>query len=367
MQLPTALPGGIDPQTASLFYLLYIGNFATPVKRHEPPRDGRRPAMLPGTVTNPWLGFMSVSPWADRLIQADRYWTVREMTTAAAAKKIADDANGLIALPEVVLRINELVENEEVSANELAAVISQDPALAMRLLKYANSPLYGASKQIDTIARAVTILGTSQIRDIALSTMAAHAFNGIPVDVISVEAFWHHSLYCALLAKELGKARGGVNTEALFTAGLMHDIGQLIIFHRMPDKAHETIMRMVQGDPPLTSFDAEREVLGFDHMQVGAELAQAWHMPGLLTCAIAYHHHPAEAQEYRAETAIIHIANAIASLPYSDTPGEADLQRVEQGAWEQAGLKPEQLGPCVRAAQAQINETMQLLFSKEGL
>ena len=119
------------------------------------------------------------------------------------AQALVDDVGELVSLPEVVLRINEMVNDEHANAADIGRVISQDPGLATRLLKIANSPMYGSMRQIDSISRAVTILGTKQIRDIIFSTTAAKVFEGIPNDVISVADFWHHSLYCALLAGEV--------------------------------------------------------------------------------------------------------------------------------------------------------------------
>jgi HD-like signal output (HDOD) protein len=123
---------------------------------------------------------------------------------------------------------------------------------------------------------------------------------------------------------------------------------------------------MVQGDPPLPSYAAEQEVLGFDHTQVGAELAQSWHLPAMLVAAIAHHHHPFDEAEFPREVAIIYIANTIASLPYSDIPDEVDLQRVDARAWDQAGLSPDCLADCVRQAQAHIVETTALLFETQA-
>ena len=148
---------------------------------------------------------------------------------------LIDDIGELISLPEVVLKINEMVNSEDTSAVEIAEVISHDPALSTRILKIANSSLYGGQRQIDSITRAVTLLGTKQIRDLVMATTAAKVFDGIPNEVISVEDFWHHSLYCALLARELAKLSKKVNADTMFTAGLLHDIGHLVMFNRVPE------------------------------------------------------------------------------------------------------------------------------------
>jgi len=278
------------------------------------------------------------------------------------AQALVDDVGELVSLPEVVLRINEMVNDEHANAADIGRVISQDPGLATRLLKIANSPMYGSMRQIDSISRAVTILGTKQIRDIIFSTTAAKVFEGIPNDVISVADFWHHSLYCALLARALGTLSRKANADTLFTAGLLHDIGHLIMLNRIPQEELAAIMMTVQGEASRDLIDAERELLGFDHTEVGAHLARQWHLPELIVDCIAYHHNPSQAKNHTAAVAHIHIANAIASLPYSDIPTADDLKRIEPSAWSMAGLRVEDIGDAVQEAQAQIGETEQALF-----
>ena len=174
--------------------------------------------------------------------------------------------------------------------------------------------------------------------------------------------FWHHSLYCALLARALGTLSRKANADTLFTAGLLHDIGHLIMLNRIPQEELAAIMMTVQGEASRDLIDAERELLGFDHTEVGAHLARQWHLPELIVDCIAYHHNPSQAKNHTAAVAHIHIANAIASLPYSDIPTADDLKRIEPSAWSMAGLRVEDIGDAVQEAQAQIGETEQALF-----
>lgn len=278
------------------------------------------------------------------------------------AQALVDNVGELVSLPEVVLRINEMVNDEHANAADISRVISQDPGLATRLLKIANSPMYGNMRQIDSINRAVTILGTKQIRDITISTTAAKVFEGIPNDVISVADFWHHSLYCALLARSLAIHSKKANAETLFTAGLLHDIGHLIMLNRIPQEELAAIMLTVQGEASKDLIDAERDLLGFDHTEVGAHLARQWHLPEIIVECIAYHHHPSQAKHHASAVAHIHIANAIASLPYGDIPSADDLKRIEPDAWGIAGLRVNDIAEAVQDAQAQIGEMQKALF-----
>lgn len=286
------------------------------------------------------------------------------MNMPLTAQTLVDDVGELVSLPEVVLRIDEMVNDDEASADEIARVISQDPGLSARLLKIANSPMYGSMRQIDSIRCAVTILGNIQIRDLILSATATRAFEGIPNDIISVADFWHHSLFCALLAHSLAHQSKKTNADALFTAGLLHDIGHLIMFNRIPQEELAAIMLTAQGEATQDLLDAERELLGFDHTEVGAQLAQQWHLPELIVECIALHHHPAKAVHHPSAVAHIYIANIIASLPYGDILMAEDLKRIEPQAWEMAGLKMDEIAEAVLEAQAQIGEMQQSLFGQ---
>lgn len=280
---------------------------------------------------------------------------------------LIDDVGELISLPEVVIKINELVNAEDSSAAEIAEVISQDPAIATRILRVANSSMYGGQRQIDSITRAVALLGTKQIRDLVLTTTAARVFEGVPNEVISVEDFWHHSLYCALLARELARVSKMVNADTMFTAGLLHDIGHLVMFNQIPEESSAAILLTVQGESGLKPYEAERQVLGFDHTEVGAALARHWHLPDILVSCIGYHHDlSGVSEEHLSAVAHVQIANSIASLPYSDIPEAADLERIPAVAWELAGLEPEAIATSIEEAQAHIGETQSALFGSEG-
>lgn len=279
-----------------------------------------------------------------------------------AVNSLVEEIGELVSLPEVVMRVNEMVDNDRYNATDIGRVISQDPALSTRLLKIANSPMYANRREIDSISHAVIILGTKQIRDLIFSTSATRAFDGIPNDIISIEDFWHHSLYCALLARSLASVSHKISADTMFTAGLLHDIGHLVLMNREPEKAAASILLTIQGDAKVDLLDAERQLMGFTHAEVGAGLARQWHLPEILTECIEFHHSPVEALHFPEAVAHINIANAIASLPYDDLPVADDLTRADLNAWAMAGLKEESLGACVTEAREQLSETRRILF-----
>lgn len=276
---------------------------------------------------------------------------------------IVDNVSDLVSLPEISLRVNEMVDNPKYSANDFGQVISQDPALTVRLLKVANSPFYGLSSEVDNVSRAVTLLGTRQLRDIVLSISATKAFEGIPNDLISVSDFWYHSLYCGILAQHLADACPQLSSDSMFTAGLLHDIGHLVMFNRIPDLAHSAILLTIQGPGDMVIHEAEREIMGFDHSQVGAELARVWQLPAMLQECIEFHHEPEKAEKFPLQVALIYIADCFAALPYKQTDDSFEMPQIDAKFIKLIGLSEEQIQPVVLAAQEQIAEVQSLLFS----
>jgi len=276
---------------------------------------------------------------------------------------LVDNANHLISLPEVTLRVNEIANDPDSTADDMAAVISQDPALVVRMLKIANSAYYGLSREVETISRAVAILGTNKIRDLVLSSSASEAFDGIPNNLISMQDFWHHSLYCGLLAQILSKKSKKTNSDSIFIAGLLHDIGQLLMFNQLPEKSHEAILLLMEGSEELETFEAERHVFGFDHMQVGAALIQSWKLSPVLKECVEFHHEPQNAKDFPAEVAMINIANAVAVMADFDSMSpEDEIPMIHPLSWELTGLSKEDLPEAIKKAQEEIKEVESVLF-----
>jgi len=284
------------------------------------------------------------------------------MSLPVTLQEFTRDIDHLVSLPSVGVRINEAVSNPNSTADDIGRLISQDPAMAARVLRIANSPAYGLSSQITTISRAVSIVGTQFIRDLVLATSTISAFKDIPNDLVSLENFWDHSLYCGIAARLLAEQRGMKHAETEFLAGLLHDIGQLVIFHKQPEEARRALLLSVEGPDDLALHKAEQTIFGFDHAQVGAELMRHWHFPPLLVACVEFHHAPQDAPQFQVEVSLVHIANSIATLAEIDSVLEDDAVRTEALAWELTGLSKDVIEPTVRATQAQFAEMRGLLL-----
>jgi len=273
-------------------------------------------------------------------------------------KQLIDDVKGLVSLPEACVRINEMVDDPNSSADDIGKVLSQDPSLTVRILKIANSPFYGLSNQVETVARAVAIMGTKQLRDMVLATSAARTFDGIPNNLISMKEFWFHNIACGIASRVLAENHLKGKVDSLFVAGLLHDIGQLVMFNKLPDQSREVLVQTLEASSSEEMYHAEKKILGFTHCDVGVELAREWHLPPLYQECIAFHHSPSEAKEFPREVALVHIAQATACMVEIDSIEEDELNDVHEEAWKLTGLTRSDIPPQIDLIRSQISEVM---------
>jgi len=278
-------------------------------------------------------------------------------------ERLVADVRDLLSLPEIAVQVNTMVEDPRTSATDIGDVINRDPSLTTRLLRIANSPFFGLTAKVATVSRAVAVVGSKKLRDLIIATSAIRTFKGVPNQLVSMDDFWYHSLYCAIAARLLASSRRLPHADSLFTAGLLHDIGQLIIFNRLPELAREAL-RLSIADPRAVDIHlAEQEVLGFNHAQVGGLLLRHWQLPALLEECVAHHHTPEKAARFPVETAIVHIANSIATLAEINSTNLEDVSKIQASAWKTSGLKEEIVEPIMRETQKQFREARLLFLS----
>jgi putative nucleotidyltransferase with HDIG domain len=223
-------------------------------------------------------------------------------------EQLVYEVGELVSLPRAYQRINEMLEDPRYGPTDIGRVIAHDPALTARVLRIVNSAYYRFPTKIDNIPLAITVLGTRALRELVLATSVASAFDKINTRLVDVADFWHHSIYCGILARLLSRRLKRGQSEQLFVAGLLHDLGKLVIYHRLPAEASTILSRFAEADMPL--YMIEREVLGFDHAAVGAALLEHWELPEVFRQTTAFHHAPEQAS-FADETALIHVANAL--------------------------------------------------------
>lgn len=269
-------------------------------------------------------------------------------------KRLVNDSVQLASLPAVVMRTVELLNSTRASTSDIGDVIAEDPALSARLLKIVNSAFYGFPSRIDTISRAITVVGTLELTDLILGSSAIRAFARIPNDLIDMEQFWEHSLYTGVVCRVLARHLRAPYTERCFVMGLLHDIGSLVLYRYRPEQSREALELSLREGIPLHL--AEREIFEFDHAQVGAELMRAWNLPETFAETTLNHHAPSLAERFRLEAATVHLADVITGVAHSTASGTQQAPPLEQGAWELTGLSIDIMESVIAEADAQFED-----------
>jgi len=268
----------------------------------------------------------------------------------------------LVTLPDVAMRIARMVDDPNASATDIGREISNDAALTARLLRIANSAAYGQHRKIATVSRAIAVLGVRQVRDLTVGITAVRAFNGISNSLVTMEVFWRHSVLCAVAAGQIAARRDSARTESPFVAGLLHDIGQLVMYCRVPDASRETLLMLADATDDVGLYECERAVLAFDHAAVGACLARSWGLPESLLECIEFHHEPHLARAFPVDVATVHIANSVALLAEIGSDELSDAPALAPAALKSARIAPEALSEIISQTRLAGEEIMPLLL-----
>jgi putative nucleotidyltransferase with HDIG domain len=227
-------------------------------------------------------------------------------------------------LPAISGKIAELVSDENASFREIVDLIEKDQALATRILKVANSSFYGFLSKVSSLEKALVILGTREVYGIVLACSVHQFFSREGTEGFDRKRFWKHALVCSQIARLLGNHFNIRNDDTFFLAGLIHDIGKMVIDQYLHDSFVQIIDR-VRTDH-TTFSKAEKEILGTTHYQIGAKLLQSWQFPRKVVMEVLYHHAPWHDQTYGPSSIIIYLANLLAKWAgYPCDPDETGL------------------------------------------
>jgi len=253
--------------------------------------------------------------------------------------------------PVIVQELNDVIADELSTSNDVARVVNKSPSLSAVLLKLVNSAFYGFPSKIDRISRAVTIIGTKQISGIALGICVMNAFKDIPREFLDVRDFTRHSLACGIVARILAALKNIKDTEQLFVSGLLHDIGKLIVFKYYPDHAREAIHSARSSDRCL--YQAEREILGLNHTQIGRHLIRKWRLPDELEANIVHHHTPSKSPD-PTKAGIIQLADLLVHGTGIGNSGELTIPCFDYSVLDGIGISACAIPALIRQATLQL-------------
>ncbi|MBK1704269.1 HDOD domain-containing protein [Halochromatium glycolicum] len=278
---------------------------------------------------------------------------------------LVQEAEHLYSLPDVALRVNQLIGDPASQPSDLAEVILCDPALSARLLRLINSAFYARPHPVETVTQAINMIGYEALRDLVFATSAVEVFKGLPREQMDMERFWLNSVACGVAARKLASLLSVPESERLFITGLLHSLGKLVLLGQRPE-AYRDVLKLTEQDG-LDVFAAEQRVFGFNQAELTAALLRNWQLPESLWQPIAHHLDPEAALHYRPETEILCAAREIANLFQASmldgeaVQSDAVTQRLQALA-KRLGLAPESMTDLPCDINLQVTEMYEIML-----
>jgi putative nucleotidyltransferase with HDIG domain len=246
----------------------------------------------------------------------------------------------LPTIPDVIKRLAAIIGNPKISLSEISNFISSDPALTSRILKMVNSAIFGFPGRISSVTHAVTLLGFNVIKGLLMGVTVLDLMQTVMIGLRE------HSIGCAIAARTIASMRGLKNTEDVSVAGLLHDLGKVILLLQFPQD-YAAVLETTEKKGMLI-FDAEKAHFSETHATVGLWLAEKWAFPKHLTDVIAFHHKPGLAKNAPEETAIVHLADILVRAMGFGYAGDGFVPAVSPASFELLNLGEEEIRNVLR-------------------
>ncbi len=252
----------------------------------------------------------------------------------------------LPTMPEVLTKLNSVMADPETSADDVAKVVSKDPAVATNVLRIVNSAYYGLQVRVSSVSLAVSVMGFNMTKKVALKAAVFSVFakKRDAARNFDALAFWKHAIFTGVAARGLGAASPGFadsQAEDLYICGLLHDIGKIILLEKMGPTYMGILAKAAESG--RSELAIESEELGFTHADVGSVLAIKWFLPEDLAIAIRYHHAPSRDPFHRSLSSLIHLADHIAWSAGTPSTIGTPMPVLDHDVYEQVGLDPQRV------------------------
>lgn len=260
----------------------------------------------------------------------------------------------LPTMPEVLVKLNEVMADPSASAESVSAVVSKDPAVATNLLRIVNSAYYGLPVRVSSVHLAISVLGFNTTKKIALKAAVFSVFGKKREKLQQFDplAFWQHAIFSGVAARSLGsnsEVFASSHAEDLYIAGLLHDIGKIILLEKACPRYLAVLRRAAQSRRPESELELEE--FGFTHADLGSVLAIKWFLPEDLAIAIRYHHAPSRDPFHRALSSLIHVSDHLAWNAGRPSTSGTVPPTLEHEVYDHAGLDPTQVEQLLPAIQ----------------
>ncbi len=262
----------------------------------------------------------------------------------------------------VIEEIERAMESPQCNLVTVGEAIEKDPDLTARLLRLANSPFYGFSSRVATVAEAISLIGIQQVQDLIEASSIVERFAGVSAEQMTMKSFWRHCLAVGVASRLIAMEVKIPKAEKLFVAGMLHDIGRLVLLSEAPECAQAVFE--LYGRERLLLREAETRVMGYDHQQIAAALLREWRYPAPLVETLACHHQPLAAGQSAAEAAaVIHLADFIVHALDIGNSGERCIPPLYQKACDRIRFQPASLSSLITRIEEQIQAVEDLFLA----
>ncbi|MCP4488080.1 MAG: HDOD domain-containing protein [Gammaproteobacteria bacterium] len=254
---------------------------------------------------------------------------------------LVSEVDKLVTLPDIYYRLESVLESPVNTLDDISSLLSTDPYLCARLLRMANSAFYSFPARIETIERAIGTIGLRQLREMVLATSVIEVFNGIPTEQVYMRKFWKHSVAVGVMARAVARYAGLPQSERHYIPGLLHDIGRLVLYLKLPGMMGEMLERARSKQHMLHAL--EQQQLGYNHADIGGRLLAFWKVPQSIYEPVSYHHDPMQAREFVLVTCTVHIANAWVNCQAQGSSGASVSPLINNEAMQLLNLQEDEL------------------------
>lgn len=280
--------------------------------------------------------------------------------TTPQLSQLLEQTDKICSPPLIYLRLNEAINHPRTSVKDIGRIVSEDSGLTARILKIANSPIYGRSG-VDSINRAITILGTRELRDVCLALHIVKAFPHIPEHLFNIQTHWQHSIACGTIARNIAIYLREAAIERYFVAGILHDLGQMILCASAPQTIVQMLERIDTEEIPLDQM--ERQLLGFDHADLGGGLLKRWGVPANIAALVQFHHRPSQTEDYQRDATIIHLADIMAQALNYGLNAERVVTCLDTEAVDVIELPLNELETIIKQTNRQLDTILPIMMA----
>ncbi|MBU2876910.1 HDOD domain-containing protein [Aliiglaciecola lipolytica] len=266
----------------------------------------------------------------------------------------AKKASTSFALPDICLRIRQMLDDHQSDVEDIGNLVSLDPSLASKLLKLANSPLFRFRSQVDNIGKAVNILGGEALYNLVMAETAKDAFDSLSDENVDLKRFWKQSLFTGLVAKHLAKLARVRGSDRFFLLGLLHNLAELVVTKESPELA----AKCIPADQATVPFALQKNILGFTYPQCSSTILQLWQLPTQISLPIMHITDEDYAMGNK-EVAIMHVAAIAGYMLATNFPGNLP-ETINPAILASVDLDVEVLVDAITFSKQEINQMMSI-------